>query len=102
MFKDLYLGNGARVMLRRNMWIAKGLVNGPLGRVLTIVFERDEPNAGTGVLPVGVVCSFDKYTGPPCLADHPRSVFVPVVTAVYDENDEVYLSVTRKMPGLNF
>ena len=90
MFKDLYLGKGARVMLRRNMWISKGLVNGSLGRVISIVFERDEPNAGSGVLPVGVVCSFDKYTGPPFLADHPRSVFVPVVTAVYDENDDVY------------
>ena len=97
MYKDLFLGKNARVMLRRNMWISKGLVNGSLGRVIAIVFDRDQGDAGTGGLPVGVICDFDKYTGPWFISDQPRSVFVPVVTAVYDENDEPY---TRKQVPL--
>ena len=93
MMRDVYLAKGARVMLRRNLWIAKGLVNGALGRVAGIIFDpdiSDEEKPGQGVLPLGVVVVFDKYSGPPYLRHTPRSVFIPVVDAVWTEGDHKY------------
>lgn len=86
MHRDLYLAEGARVMLRRNMWLSRGLVNGSLGNVHRIIFNADDAEPGNGCFPRGVICTFDAYTGPPYLPDVPKSVFVPVVTALYDEN----------------
>ena len=42
MHRDLYLAEGARVMLRRNMWLSRGLVNGSLGNVHRIIFNADD------------------------------------------------------------
>ena len=90
MYRDLYLCEGARVMLRRNLWLSKGLVNGSLGRVVAIVYDPDEENPGHGGLPLGVICTFHSYTGPPYLPGTEKSVFVPVVTATFDENNDTY------------
>lgn len=100
MFRDLYLCKGARVMLRRNMWLARGLVNGSLGRVVRIVFDPALENRGTGALPIGVICTFDQYTGPSYLPSVPRSVFVPVVTARWkDGSDEYTRTQVPLIPG---
>lgn len=57
----LYLSIGCRVMLRDNLWVKGGLVNGSLGTVRAIVYD-------TGIsppsLPMYVLVEFDKYRGP--------------------------------------
>ena len=68
------------------MWLSRGLVNGSLGQVHRIIFNADDAEPGNGCFPRGVICTFDAYTGPPYLPGVPKSVFVPVVTALYDEN----------------
>jgi ATP-dependent DNA helicase PIF1 len=88
--RDLLLAVRARVMLRRNMWLSRGLVNGSLGYVHAIVFDPETKNKGDGVLPLGVICVFDKYTGPPFLADVPNSVWVPVFTARWEVKGNHY------------
>lgn len=58
----LHLSIGSRVMLRTNLWIAKGLVNGALGTVRDILYESGKRPITD--LPVCIMVEFDKYTGP--------------------------------------
>jgi ATP-dependent DNA helicase PIF1 len=63
------LAIGAKVMLRANLWVEQGLVNGSVGTILHILYEELGPPA----LPSAVICSFPGYTGPPFLPDAPNS-----------------------------
>lgn len=57
----LNLSVGCRVMLRVNLWVEGGLVNGSLGTVRKIIFaEGDLPPS----LPLYVLVEFDRYSGP--------------------------------------
>lgn len=57
----LYLSIGCRIMLRKNLCVTKGLVNGALGTVRQIVFKQEErPPA----LPYVILVEFDRYAGP--------------------------------------
>jgi ATP-dependent DNA helicase PIF1 len=61
MHQVLYLAKGAKVMLRSNLWVEKGLVNGTVGEVMDIVYEPDSevPLA----FPSFIMCKFSSYTG---------------------------------------
>lgn len=59
--RRLYLSIGCRIMLRRNICVDKGLVNGSLGTVRTIAYHNEERPPS---LPYLLLIEFDKYTGP--------------------------------------
>ncbi|XP_067949483.1 ATP-dependent DNA helicase PIF1-like [Watersipora subatra] len=65
-----FLSVGLRVMLRANLWVEEGLVNGSIGTVLRIIYCA---NQGPPALPAFVVCIFLDYTGPTFLPEHPNS-----------------------------
>ncbi|XP_067940418.1 uncharacterized protein [Watersipora subatra] len=60
-------------MLRANLWVEKGLVNGSIGTVLRIIYCA---NQGPPALPAFIVCIFPDYTGPTFLPEHPNSFSV--------------------------
>ncbi|XP_026290476.2 ATP-dependent DNA helicase PIF1-like [Frankliniella occidentalis] len=68
-------------MLRSNMWLETGLVNGATGTVVDIVYQpgRAQPED----LPTVVMVKFDNYTGP-TVADG----LVPVPTLVHSWDHE--------------
>ena len=52
---------GAKVMLRMNLWVSKGLVNGTMGTIVAILYRgSNRPPA----LPEGVVVTVPMYEGP--------------------------------------
>ncbi|KAK3924474.1 ATP-dependent DNA helicase, partial [Frankliniella fusca] len=57
--KKLLLSIGCRVMLKRNLWIDGGLVNGSLGTVIDIVYQSSSDDS-----PICIIVKFDYYTGP--------------------------------------
>ena len=57
----LKLSIGSRVMLRTNLWVGGGLVNGTLGTVRYIVYS---PDARPPSLPLFILVEFDQYRGP--------------------------------------
>jgi len=57
---QLLLAKGSRVMLTANLWTKAGLVNGSMGTVQDILFERQGPSS----LPTAVFIKFDHYEGP--------------------------------------
>ena len=59
--RTLYLSENCRVMLRRNLCVQKGLVNGSLGVVRNIVYL---PGMRPPALPALLLVEFDKYQGP--------------------------------------
>ncbi|XP_055355792.1 uncharacterized protein LOC129601093 [Paramacrobiotus metropolitanus] len=58
----LYLSRGSRVMLKRNLWTDKGLVNGSLGFVREIIYAPG--TSPDDAMPLAVLVEFDKYKGP--------------------------------------
>lgn len=57
----LYLTKGCRIMLRRNLCVRRGLVNGSLGTVREIIYRAGERPP---LLPYAILIEFDKFTGP--------------------------------------
>ncbi|XP_026290155.2 ATP-dependent DNA helicase PIF1-like [Frankliniella occidentalis] len=87
----VYLAKGARVMLRSNMWLETGLVNGATGTVVDIVYQpgRAQPED----LPAVVMVKFDNYTGP-TVADG----LVPVPTLVHTWDHEQVACSREQVP----
>lgn len=75
----LSLAEGASIMLRSNLWVQKGLVNGTVGTVTHIIFNREGPPA----LPAVVICTFPSYTGPSFLPHVPGSFPVTPITRTW-------------------
>jgi hypothetical protein len=57
----LYLGVGCRVMLRTNMWVNMGLVNGAMGTVVDLLYEEGQQSPDNP--PAIVMVKFDDYKG---------------------------------------
>lgn len=57
----LYLSIGCRVILRKNLFVSHGLVNGSLGTVTDIIYSNGERPP---LLPAVILIRFDKYAGP--------------------------------------
>jgi ATP-dependent exoDNAse (exonuclease V) alpha subunit len=78
------LSTDSKVMLRSNLWVEKGLVNGSIGHVLNILYlEQGPPD-----LPSVVICDFPDYQGPPFLPDHPHSFPVVPIQRVWSEQNK--------------
>jgi ATP-dependent exoDNAse (exonuclease V) alpha subunit len=74
----LYLAVGSRVMLKSNLWVQQGLVNGAVGNIVDIVFA---PNTDPLThLPVCVLVKFDRYSGP-CYHTSGAFPIVPILKA---------------------
>ena len=67
----LFLSEGCSIMLTRNLWTETGLVNGSLGTVQKIVYQK---NHRPPVLPSVVIVQFEKYTGPSCMSSSANCV----------------------------
>ncbi|KAK3933276.1 ATP-dependent DNA helicase [Frankliniella fusca] len=60
--KCLYIGIGCRIILRKNLWIVMGLVNGAMGTVSDIIY--DEASVVNVDCPKYIIVKFDNYSGP--------------------------------------
>ncbi|XP_067927803.1 ATP-dependent DNA helicase pif1-like [Watersipora subatra] len=74
--RSVFLSVGSQVMLRANLWVEKGLVNGSISTVLRIIYCA---NQGLPALPAFVVGIFPDYTGPTFLHEHPNSFPVTLI-----------------------
>ena len=72
------LTEGAKVMLRSNLWVSAGLTNGTLGTVVGLLYPPD--TAGPDSLPTAVCVEFDGYQGPAWIPQQPKVVPVPAIT----------------------
>lgn len=83
---EIFLAQGAKVMLTRNLWPDVALCNGSLGVKQNIVFQRNQfPPA----LPIAVIVKFDKYTGPSFFNDIDNCVPIVPLIASTSENSTV-------------
>jgi len=84
----LFLTVGARVMLKVNISVKNGLVNGSMGTVKHIIYYNNAPPC----IPDVVLVKFDNYTGP-TLVDN----CVPI-TAKTCEGDTANIRIIRNIP----
>jgi len=71
------LCNEQKVMLTRNLWVHAGLVNGTLGKVISIFYSIDSK---APALPSFLVVDFRQYRGTPWNISHPTYVPIPPIT----------------------
>lgn len=75
----IYLGPSCKILLRANLWTEKGLVNGAVGTVVDIIYDKEKkpPND----MPAVLICKFENYTGPYLGGDaNLKLVPIPVIT----------------------
>ena len=73
-------------MLRNNIWVDKGLVNGSIGFVRQILFSEGAPPPA---LPAVIVCEFPGYTGPSFIPDIPRTFPVVPFTRTWRSGNQI-------------
>ena len=71
---EIFLANGADVMLTSNLWQQVGLCNGAFGTVMEILYAAD---SAPPCLPIAVLVTFPHYKGPPFLEENPQTLPVP-------------------------
>ena len=69
---------GAKVMLKANLWVPAGLTNGTLGTVAGVLYSPDA--AGPDTLPAAVCVEFPGYKVPTWDTWQPQVVPIPPVT----------------------
>ena len=77
------LTEGAKVMLKANLWVPAGLTNGTLGTVAGVLYSPDA--AGPDTLPAAVCVEFPGYKGPAWDPRQPQVVPIPPVTTRWME-----------------
>jgi ATP-dependent DNA helicase PIF1 len=73
----LYLCENAKVMLLRNVWTKKGLVNGSTGVVKDFIYAQ---GVTAPSLPYAIVIEFADYSGPPFFSGEEKAKWVPLLT----------------------
>ncbi|CAG8479437.1 1429_t:CDS:2, partial [Racocetra fulgida] len=74
---QILLAKGAHVMLRTNLCVEAGLVNGVIGTVHDILFEE---NRGPPFLPIAVFIEFSAYNGPAIVStEGKRIILIPPI-----------------------
>jgi ATP-dependent exoDNAse (exonuclease V) alpha subunit len=81
----LYLARGTRIMLRTNLWVKKGLVNGAMGSVVDILYVNG--NEPSNDAPSILMCKFDNYYGPGIGPDNLVPI-APVVKTFTNSNGD--------------
>ena len=71
---EVFLAEGAAVMLTSNLWQDVGLCNGASGIVQTILYPH---NKGPPSLPIAVLVHFPHYSGPAFTPSNPQSLPIP-------------------------
>ena len=72
---ELFLAKGARILLTRNLWTERGLVNGSHGYIRYIIYrEGSDPNTSPYPMPDMLLVEFPTYTGPSFLDTEERIV----------------------------
>lgn len=56
----LLLGKGCKVMLKANLWINSGLINGSIGIIKEIIYETNNEFIDNN-LPFGIIVYFENY-----------------------------------------
>ncbi|CAG8650540.1 20725_t:CDS:2 [Cetraspora pellucida] len=85
---QILLAKGTRVMLRVNLCMETGLVNGAMGTIHDILFEE---NQGPPALPIAVFVEFDAYNGPMIISmDSKRTIPIPPIRRSWDTNTGNY------------
>ena len=65
LMNELFLAKGARILLTRNLWTERGLVNGSHGYIRYIIFrEGSDPNTSPYPMPDLLLVEFPTYSGP--------------------------------------
>lgn len=75
---------GARVMLKVNLWVEGGLVNGALGTVRDIIYRE---NSAPPDQPLYILVEFDNYRGA-CLTD--KSIPIVPLTRSITDGDKIF------------
>ncbi|KAK3923264.1 ATP-dependent DNA helicase [Frankliniella fusca] len=89
--KEIYLAKGCKIMLKSNLWVEKGLVNGTIGIVHDILF--DENTNPTNGMPAVIMCTFPTYTGPSLI---PGTKVIPIRTIIATWTDDRNNKCTRE------
>jgi ATP-dependent exoDNAse (exonuclease V) alpha subunit len=92
--KEILIAEGAKVMLTRNLWTSKGLVNGAQGIVKKVWFKQgSNPQSH---LPAVVFVKFDGYSGPETPGwEGTDPTWVPIVPSVARWENKSGKSLTR-------
>lgn len=70
LFSELRLCKGARIILRRNLWVSKGLANGSVGTITDIIYDPSiECEVYSDHMPLCLLVKFEKYSGPTLYED---------------------------------
>ncbi|KAK3916790.1 LOW QUALITY PROTEIN: ATP-dependent DNA helicase [Frankliniella fusca] len=84
----LYLSKGSRVILRSNLWVKRGLVNGSVGDIVDIIYHPDATPQEDP--PSVLICKFDSYKGPYLNPDLKTIPIGPLQLPHENDNSEKY------------